>query len=580
MTDTKYSVGDPVWSKMKGYCPWPSRIADPSESTLRNNDKSKAPKVFYLVYFFGSNNFAWMAEDTIKPYEEFKDKNKNGSKNAQFKQGLKQIEEYIASGGKATLALVESTTGGAAIKNNTNNDNAASPSAAGDSLSNDESNADGDLPSIDEEIAAIHNKKPTSSSAASKKLKNSHDSHNDSSLTSPVPSSVQKDYSRTPFKSRKTTMKSEESSTEIVTSPTKRAKTSDDDNLGTSSPTISAVSTTASKPPTSKSGARNVLLRASQYTDMPAIETPQINMSYISAKSKSIRASTLKFGFIGLGFMGQRLLKNLLNSGHQVTIWNRTPNKCKEFLEAGASPAKTPGDVVSAADIVFSCVSDPKASKEVVFGSFGILGEMDANKGYVEMSSIDPETSNDISEAIIARGGRYLEAPIIGNGKKAAEDGELTIVAAGDKILYEDCASCFQAMGKQTFFLGHQVGYATKMNLIFSMLYGTITGAVAECCALVERTDLQLKEFKDILKLSVMNCSLTSTVVDKIMKKDQAINMPLNHLQKDLRLSLNMAEEYDQCCPLTAMTNEVFKNSKRSGYGDYDASMVYLRSRF
>lgn len=143
MTEGKFSIGDPVWSKMKGYCPWPSRIAAPHESSLKNTAADKQgknmAKVHYLVYFFGSNNFAWMPEDTVKPYEEFLEKNKNGSKTAQFKQGIQQITSYIASGGKATLAA--ETASGTAIKNN--NDNAASPSAAGDSLSNDASNLDG-----------------------------------------------------------------------------------------------------------------------------------------------------------------------------------------------------------------------------------------------------------------------------------------------------------------------------------------------------------------------------------------------------------------------------------------------------
>lgn len=140
MTETKFSIGDPVWSKMKGYCPWPSRIASPLESNLKN-DKSKTPKVHYLVYFFGSNNFAWMPEDTIKPYGDFKDKNKNGSKTLQFKQGLKAVEEYIEKGGKASLDIV--VTSGAAIKKDTNNDNLTSPSGLDDSVSNDASNIDG-----------------------------------------------------------------------------------------------------------------------------------------------------------------------------------------------------------------------------------------------------------------------------------------------------------------------------------------------------------------------------------------------------------------------------------------------------
>lgn len=146
MSDSKalYSIGDPVWSKMKGYCAWPSRIAAPHESSLKNNatDKLKSQKHHYLVYFFGSNNFAWMAEDTIKPYEQNKDKNAKGAKTTQFKAGLKQIEEYIKNGGKATLAA--QSTSEAAIKNNTSKEKSLSPNWANeDSLSNDASNPDG-----------------------------------------------------------------------------------------------------------------------------------------------------------------------------------------------------------------------------------------------------------------------------------------------------------------------------------------------------------------------------------------------------------------------------------------------------
>lgn len=140
-----YKFGDPVWSKMRGFCAWPSRIGDPSESALKNNlsDKQKGSKPSYLVYFFGSNNWAWMPEDTIKPYGTDTEKMEKGSKSVQFKQGLQQIKDYIAQGGKDSLTLPNS---GGAIQNN-NNDNAASmdasPSVGGDSFSNDNSNLDG-----------------------------------------------------------------------------------------------------------------------------------------------------------------------------------------------------------------------------------------------------------------------------------------------------------------------------------------------------------------------------------------------------------------------------------------------------
>lgn len=148
-SDRKYKIGDPVWSKMRGYIPWPSRIAAPYESSLENKTPAKAKHIpSYLVYFFGSNNFAWMPEDTIKPYEEFKDKNKNGGKQPSFKQGVKLIEEYCNTGGQEKL-LDEykkwEEEKEAAIKNdissNSNNDlDDNSSHDGGDSLNEDSTN--------------------------------------------------------------------------------------------------------------------------------------------------------------------------------------------------------------------------------------------------------------------------------------------------------------------------------------------------------------------------------------------------------------------------------------------------------
>lgn len=574
MTEAKFSIGDPVWSKMKGYCPWPSRIANPNESTLKNNDKTKTNKPSYLVYFFGSNNFAWMSEDTIKPYEEFKEKNKNGAKNVQFKQGIKQIEEYIANGGQKEL--IEATS---AI----NQDNPASPasgksSADGDDTNNP-SNDDGGLHSIDEELDIIKNKKPATNSASSRKsLKNSHDSHLDSSsITSPI----QKDYSRTPFKQGrkavKTTSDNDASTTDSLTSPNKRIKTStttdDDDHYETSSPNVSS---TSIRPPTHKIGPRYVISRGSYNTDMPVLDTPKVDKASVLPKYKNVNPSRLKFGFVGVGFMGQRLLKHLISTGHTVTIWNRTNNKCNDFIEAGAKRATTAADVVSASDIVFLCVSNPQASKETVFGSFGILAGMNENKALVEMSSIDPETSIDISEAIISKGGRYLEAPIICSSKSVADQGELVILAAGCRALFDDCKTCFDAMSKKTFFISSGAGTAAKMNLIVSMLYGSIVGAVSESCSLIDRFSIHLPQFQEILKLSIMNCPLIDDFISRIKNKRCEVSMPLGSLQKDLRLVLNMSEEQNSSIPIAAVTNEVFKNALKVGYDSADVTAVYF----
>lgn len=98
------------------------------------------------------------------------------------------------------------------------------------------------------------------------------------------------------------------------------------------------------------------------------------------------------------------------------------------------------------------------------------------------MTSIDSETSHDIAAGIIAKGGRYLEAQIQGS-KSQAEEGTLIILAAGEQGLFEECQTCFEAMGRNSFYLG-DVGNASKMNLVLQMLAGVSIAAVAETLSL------------------------------------------------------------------------------------------------
>lgn len=211
-------------------------------------------------------------------------------------------------------------------------------------------------------------------------------------------------------------------------------------------------------------------------------EPPEIDMQNVSdtLKSKKINPSSLRFGFLGLGIMGSGIVKNLINSGHKVIVWNRTMEKCRKFSEAGAEVAKTPSDVIDRADITFSCVSDPSAARTMVFGNCGVLSSdsLAEGKGYVEMTGIDAETSNDIADGITSKGGRYLEAQIQGS-KNQADEGTLIILAAGDRTLFDECQTCFEAMGKNSFYLG-DIGNASKMNCVLQMIAGVTLATLGE----------------------------------------------------------------------------------------------------
>jgi len=130
------------------------------------------------------------------------------------------------------------------------------------------------------------------------------------------------------------------------------------------------------------------------------------------------------------------------------------------------------------------------------------------------------------------------------------------------------------------FYLGGQCGDASKMNLVVSMLIGNLIGSLAESMALADRTGLSQKDLLEILSLSPLNCPTLISKGKSMIEGGFATEMPLTHMQKDLRLALQLAEAYEHPLPITASTNEVFKHAKHLGYSEHDVAAVYIRSRF
>ncbi|XP_050039588.1 cytokine-like nuclear factor N-PAC isoform X2 [Dermacentor andersoni] len=525
---TKYNIGDPVWAKMKGFSPWPGKVANPTKEVKRPALK----KPMHCIFFFGTNNYAWIQEDQIKPYETSKEQFSKSSKTASFKEALEAIEDYVKN-------LPEG------------------PPPARVAASEDEVEEAPATPTVTPVKTPKTPKEPATTDKEPKRRK--RESQDQSHRASKRTSSESSSTSSAPTKRNKAAAAEKTSSVAAATPNNNAAGLNSVSNATSSS---------------SKSSSN--LLRQS-YVTRPV--TPPLDVERISdvLRSKHVSPSNLKFGFLGLGNMGQGMVKNLINSGHHITVWNRTPSKCRDFVKAGAFKGLTPADVVAASDITFCCVSNSHAAKEMVFGNCGVLHEIKDNKGYVEMTSIDPDTSQDISEAIMLRGGRYLEAPVSGS-KKPAEDGTLIILAAGDRALFNDCASCFEAIGRHAFYLG-EVGNGSKMSLILNMLLGTTLAGLAEAMALCDRAELSQKDLLEILELGDLNSAVISQKGQAIIEGTFATNMPLQHLQKDLCLAIGIGDQLEQPLPVTAAANEVFKHAKKHGYAEHDASAVYIRTR-
>ncbi|XP_060530289.1 cytokine-like nuclear factor N-PAC [Cylas formicarius] len=511
-----FKVGDLVWAKMKGSPPWPARV-----------EKATTPRKGQVhVYYFGSKpSHGWVQENCVNPFDEYKDQLKNVSNRSDFKVALQQIEEY-----KLQMAPES-------------NEN------------------EGD----EEDITSKKGKRPITNESNEKE-----DEEEDVS----------------PKRGKRTKRKASSSESEGGSISKRPLK-------GKSSRKSEFLSSLRSEENGVNSGSLGTeLLNMPSVLERPDSPVVDLNTCSELLKTKDISASTLTFGFLGLGIMGSGIVKNLVASGHTVNLWSRNPEKCKVikeqadkmFKEGLVSTFIAPCDVMQNSHIVFSCVSDPKSAEVVAYGNCGVVGldaESDAleGKAFVEMTGIDPQTSQKISEVIKNKGGRYLEAQIQGS-RDEAEEGSLVILAAGDRSVFMDCQSCFKAMSKTALFLG-DVGMASKIYLILQLMRGISLVGLAESLVLADRCGISAKDILNIFNMTNLCCPYLKNKAETIIKKDfKKVEHSIQHMQKDIKLALDLSDQLMQPLMMASAANEVYKHSRKLGYDEHDCACIYMKTRY
>ncbi|KAL4855117.1 Glyoxylate/succinic semialdehyde reductase 2 [Chlorella vulgaris] len=298
-----------------------------------------------------------------------------------------------------------------------------------------------------------------------------------------------------------------------------------------------------------------------------------------------------KVGFLGIGIMGYAMASNLLKAGYEVTVWNRSPDKCKDLATEGAQVAASPAEVVAASDITLAMLSDPEACLAVATGPEGVAAAMAPGKGYVDVSTVDAATARQVAAAVRGAGGLYLEAPVSGS-KGPAQQGQLIFLTGGDRKLYDASAPLLEVMGKASFFLG-EVGAGANMKLVVNMVMGTMLASYAEGLELAKQCGLQQSDLVDVIKLGAIAspmfqlkaskggwqpcpacCAVLLGEAPAMIEGSYPPAFPLKHQQKDLRLALALGDEVEQPLPLAAAANELYKRARAEGYSDADFSAV------
>ena len=185
---------------------------------------------------------------------------------------------------------------------------------------------------------------------------------------------------------------------------------------------------------------------------------------------KQLSTNQVKLGFIGLGNMGSRIAKRLLDHGYQLSVYDRDPAKTQVIATHGAAVAENIHELAPTADVVLSCLTNDEAVRSVYAEPDGIFAGAQPGTVVLEMSTVSPETSRDLHK-LGARGGIEVLDVAISGSTTAAEQGILTLLAGGNRELFRAAEPIFQAVAKQYFLLGGP-GSGTAMDVVVNTLLG------------------------------------------------------------------------------------------------------------
>jgi 3-hydroxyisobutyrate dehydrogenase len=267
-----------------------------------------------------------------------------------------------------------------------------------------------------------------------------------------------------------------------------------------------------------------------------------------------------KVGFIGLGNMGHPMAKNLEKAGFYLSVYNRTAEKAEDFKEK-SKVCSTVSELVQNSDIIFTMLTNDTAVKAVYEEIFtqNITGKL-----FIDMSTISPEASREMADTIKIKEGRFIDAPVAGSTKPAAE-GTLIILAGGEEKDIERAKPYLQKLGKVIKHLGENgKGIAAKLsvNYFISIIYQ----GLAETILFSDKLGIDRKDMLEIINESASGSGATKVKTPLLINDQYEPAFALDLMLKDILLAKNAGADF----PLSKTLIETYQSAHDAGFGKDD----------
>jgi 3-hydroxyisobutyrate dehydrogenase-like beta-hydroxyacid dehydrogenase len=279
-----------------------------------------------------------------------------------------------------------------------------------------------------------------------------------------------------------------------------------------------------------------------------------------------------KISYLGLGTMGASMVSNLLKAGYQLTVWNRSADKCKPFGRRGAHVARSQADAVRDTDLVMYSLSNDEAVEKVVFGEGGILSAITAGQVAVDMSTVLPATSLREQEAYAKRGVDFLDAPVFGSKNESAQ-AKLWVLAAGKKEAFEKVKPVLEKLGQTVYYLGKN-GNATAMKLVGNLIVALELEALAEGLVLARKAGLDLKAVMEVVKVADFRSPLLVGNGENILKRDFSTYFALQLMLKDASLIQRFSDSLSSPIPALRVVQQNLGDAVALGFGKENVSAL------
>jgi 3-hydroxyisobutyrate dehydrogenase-like beta-hydroxyacid dehydrogenase len=282
---------------------------------------------------------------------------------------------------------------------------------------------------------------------------------------------------------------------------------------------------------------------------------------------------TPTLGFVGLGVMGGRMAKRLLDAGHTVVGYNRTRAKVEWLIDAGLRPAASPRATAEAADVVFTMVTDSAALQAVTQGSDGILAGLRPGAIHVEMSTVDPELTRALGAEAGTRGAAMLDAPVSGS-VATLDAGQLAFMVGGEPAVLERVRRYLLAIGPTITHVG-PLGLAVTMKIATNLGLAVQMLAFSEAVCLAEKAGIARERAVEALLRSVIASPMVKYRGPFVLGMPAEAWFDVGMMQKDLRLALGLARAVGVALPSTALAHEMLAGAGGMGLAEYDFAVVF-----